>query len=194
MNNQELYHWGIKGMRWGRRRFQNKDGSLTPAGRERYDDDDDSSDRKDRAVKSGKASEVEKYKSKMSNEELQRAVNRINLERQLASLKEQEVQSGFDKFSSVMDKVGKVTNGVQRGLDLYNLAAKINNSVNAKKKLPLLDGGQEKSKLAEEARKKFIDNLGPSDLVKYAGTLSAEEIKRISERLDNEDKILKRIP
>lgn len=34
----ELYHHGIKGQKWGRRRFQNEDGSLTPAGKERYDD------------------------------------------------------------------------------------------------------------------------------------------------------------
>lgn len=33
----ELKHWGIKGMRWGIRRYQNKDGTLTPAGRKRYD-------------------------------------------------------------------------------------------------------------------------------------------------------------
>ena len=32
----ELVHYGIKGQKWGRRRYQNKDGSLTPAGRERY--------------------------------------------------------------------------------------------------------------------------------------------------------------
>lgn len=32
----ELYHWGIKGQKWGVRRFQNPDGSLTPAGRKRY--------------------------------------------------------------------------------------------------------------------------------------------------------------
>ena len=32
----ELYHWGIKGQKHGYRRFQNLDGSLTPAGRERY--------------------------------------------------------------------------------------------------------------------------------------------------------------
>lgn len=32
----ELKHWGILGMKWGVRRFQNEDGSLTPQGRERY--------------------------------------------------------------------------------------------------------------------------------------------------------------
>ena len=31
----ELKHHGIKGMKWGVRRYQNKDGSLTPAGKER---------------------------------------------------------------------------------------------------------------------------------------------------------------
>ena len=34
----ELYHYGVKGMKWGVRRFQNKDGSLTPAGKRRYDE------------------------------------------------------------------------------------------------------------------------------------------------------------
>ena len=38
-NSNELYHHGIKGQKWGVRRFQKKDGSLTPAGRKRYDDD-----------------------------------------------------------------------------------------------------------------------------------------------------------
>ena len=36
---KELWHHGVKGMRWGVRRYQNKDGSLTNAGKKRYDRD-----------------------------------------------------------------------------------------------------------------------------------------------------------
>ena len=39
MEKNTLAHWGVKGMRWGVRRYQNKDGSLTPAGKKRYDRD-----------------------------------------------------------------------------------------------------------------------------------------------------------
>ena len=35
----ELQHHGVKGMKWGVRRYQNSDGSLTPAGKNRYDRD-----------------------------------------------------------------------------------------------------------------------------------------------------------
>lgn len=35
----ELYHWGIKGMKWGVRRYQNKDGTLTAAGKKHYNGD-----------------------------------------------------------------------------------------------------------------------------------------------------------
>lgn len=42
----ELTHHGIKGQKWGRRRFQNEDGTLTPAGKERYDDDNSPSAKK----------------------------------------------------------------------------------------------------------------------------------------------------
>lgn len=37
--SESLVHYGIRGMRWGVRRYQSKDGSLTPAGKRRLSKD-----------------------------------------------------------------------------------------------------------------------------------------------------------
>lgn len=58
----ELYHHGINGQRWGFRRFQNEDGSLTPEGELRYNQG------KQKAAR-GKAAEMyktKKYKAKLA--------------------------------------------------------------------------------------------------------------------------------
>lgn len=39
--NGELRHYGVLGMKWGVRRYQNNDGTLTAAGKKRYNDDSD---------------------------------------------------------------------------------------------------------------------------------------------------------
>lgn len=50
----ELYHYGIHGMKWGIRRYQNKDGSLTSAGRQRLGlDEYDTDHNSDMTVKKG---------------------------------------------------------------------------------------------------------------------------------------------
>jgi hypothetical protein len=50
MNNNELMHFGIKGMKWGVRRFQNEDGTRTPKGKAR----ERSENKKNRAERSKK--------------------------------------------------------------------------------------------------------------------------------------------
>lgn len=75
---ENIVHSGTKGMKWGRRLYQNKDGSLTPLGRIRY--------RKGspKGASSRKIPEGKKIRkrrlSELSDEELRDKVNRLQLE------------------------------------------------------------------------------------------------------------------
>ena len=54
--NDYLAHYGIKGMKWGVRRYQRKDGSLTSAGKNRYNENYTEKQRKqDRAMYGNRA-------------------------------------------------------------------------------------------------------------------------------------------
>lgn len=70
MEKDTLAHWGVKGMKWGVRRYQNKDGSLTPAGKKRYDDTHEDYRR----------AHDKKSISQMSDKELQARNNRLQME------------------------------------------------------------------------------------------------------------------
>lgn len=68
-----IYHFGIKGMKWGIRRYQNKDGSLTLQGKMRYSED-------------YKRAHSGKNIKEMSDTELRNVNNRLQMERQYSSL------------------------------------------------------------------------------------------------------------
>ena len=130
----ELMHWGIKGMKWGVRRYQNKDGSLTPAGKKRYDKEMAKLKEEEKIAKNKlktqaklnkldeKRKEVEalkrgkpivkktKHPSKpsvkdMSDEELRQTVNRLLMEQQYAKLNPQQVSAGQKFVKKVMNDV-----------------------------------------------------------------------------------------
>lgn len=73
-------HSGIKGMKWGVRRYQNKDGSLTPAGQKRYN-------RKNAEEHEDYTKTHDKKSIKsMSNQELRDRNNRLQAEKQYRDL------------------------------------------------------------------------------------------------------------
>lgn len=60
----ELYHHGIKGQKWGVRRFQNADGSLTKLGQQRYYSDDERKDMASQAKKKVTSSFIHPHSSR----------------------------------------------------------------------------------------------------------------------------------
>ena len=78
---------------------------------------------KKKAVNSGVASEVMKYAGQMDNNELQYAVNRINLTQQLNAYNQQELDAAnkkvFDTLAKVANTTLKVAGGVSQATTYY---------------------------------------------------------------------------
>lgn len=92
-NTDELYHHGVPGQRWGFRRYQNPDGTLTPAGRRRANKLAEKYAKvtgKKLIVKKRSVQGNEKPKpktiSEMSDQEIQAKINRMRLEDTYASM------------------------------------------------------------------------------------------------------------
>ena len=164
-----LSHHGIPGMKWGRRRFQYEDGSLTPLGKQRYGTKEDlykainkeygsvenldnqSKRRVENLDKSGKvlsetskifkdASQIglnsrksktinNKDYSSLTDDDLRKRINRINMERSYAELvgDAKRVRSGEDWIREVLQTAGAAVGIVAGGVMIANTIVDIKN-------------------------------------------------------------------
>lgn len=114
-NNDELTHWGIKGMRWGIRRFQNKDGSLTPAGKKRrakLEGELEQLGGRKKTDSDADATPRKKTVGEMTDDELREHTNRMRLEseyynaaKNLATSNPRKVSAGEKFAKSLIDDV-----------------------------------------------------------------------------------------
>lgn len=121
--NNELQHHGVKGQKWGVRRFQNADGSLTNEGRRRYSNDDfknakkkidkgkevvdGATKAKKKAVEKQHEQKIKKDLSEMSDQELRDIVNRLNMEERYTQvMKSRGLEQGKSRVDKILDYAG----------------------------------------------------------------------------------------
>lgn len=105
----ELMHFGIKGQKWGVRRYQNPDGSLTPEGKKRYLNSDGTFTKEGKELLFKKASESKnlwygdnknREKSYKANEQIKNAIKSSMTDSDKKLLKEK-----YDKWQELGKKL-----------------------------------------------------------------------------------------
>lgn len=164
IDENALQHHGILGMKWGIRRYQNPDGSLTELGKKHYEKAqaaiDKFSSKKEKAIAKGDVEFARKNLDYLSNQDIQRFTDRIKARTSLDTLKKDATKVTAEKIQNWAQLVSNAANAAGGAINLYNNIAKINNTFNKNNKLKLIkENDNDNDKVTRDVRD-FFDASG----------------------------------
>lgn len=136
-----LYHHGIKGQKWGVRRYQNEDGSLTSAGKKRYNSADKTSGAKPKRGLRALRDRVQEEKQRqlqaqrelqaridqMDDQEIRNKINRLRLEREYKQLLSESAPQVSP--SKILESITSTSQNLNTIVTLGNSVMKLAKSV-----------------------------------------------------------------
>lgn len=135
------------------------------AERKRYEDD------KQKALSSGKASDIMRFKGDLTNDQYDKAFKRLEWERKMTDLSNKEVQTGWDKMDDIFDKVGKMTDYVNKSTNAWDAIKR------SLKSFGVTKDDKKENESDEEKLKKALNEV--------VNSRDEKKIKRYASLMDN---------
>ncbi len=141
-------------------------------------------EKRQQVLRSGKASEILKYKGQMTNQEMNDAINRIGYEEKLYGLAAKESKTAWEKIDNAMKKVEDMTNWADKAYRGYEAIEKIMKKVNGTE-----DNSEEIKKQLRENTEKAVKSANLDIINKYKSEMSTKELNSALDKIDAEKRL-----